>query len=312
MSDRKVWLTDTTLRDGEQGCGIALSIDDKVRLAQLLDEAGFYQIEAGIPAMGSCEKNAIERIMDVRKYAKITAWNRMRREDIAHSIDCAPDIIHISAPVSDLLVHAMLKKDRAWISKTLTDCVAYAQDKGFDVTAGFQDASRADVGFMASLACTMQRMGVKSVRLADTVGILTPLRARRLLERLTSETDLPFGIHAHNDLGMATAVAAEAVKGGAVYVDTTLFGIGERAGNCDSYKFMAYGQSRFQVKPDIAELSNLQSRAELILFRRERDNAWSQAKKEEMYEKVFEKLADHTDGIDGTGGACGLCACAGS
>lgn len=271
MSDRKVWLTDTTLRDGEQGCGIALSIDNKVGLARLLDEAGFYQIEAGIPAMGSGEKDAVQRIMSVRKHAKIAVWNRMRREDIAHSIDCTPDIIHISTPVSDLLVHAMLKKDRAWVSKTLTDCVAYAQDKGFDATVGFQDASRADVDFMASLACNIQRMGVKSVRLADTVGILTPLRARRLLERLTSETDLPFGIHAHNDLGMATAVSAEAVKGGAMYVDTTLFGIGERAGNCDSYSFLKYGQNQFQMKPHAAAIESLRRGAEHILFPRERN-----------------------------------------
>ena len=266
MNDRRVWLTDTTLRDGEQGSGYALSVYNKVRLAQLLDNGGFCVIEAGIPAMGSCEKDAIVRIMDVRKHAKIAVWNRMRREDIEHSIVCAPDVIHISAPVSDILVRAMLKKDRVWVANTLADCVGYARDKGFAVTVGFQDASRADTAFMASLVKDMQRMGVKAVRLADTVGLLTPLRARRLLERLTSETDMKLGIHTHNDLGMASAVAAEAVKGGAVYVDTTLFGIGERAGNCDSFKFMAYGKERLRLEPDAGKLEHLRGCAEQILF----------------------------------------------
>ncbi len=275
MSDRKVWLTDTTLRDGEQGCGIALSVDDKVLLARLLDEAGFFQIEAGIPAMGSCEKDAVCRIMDVRKRAKIVVWNRMRREDISHSIECLPDIIHISAPVSELLMGAMLKKDSAWVRNTLTACVAYARDRDFDVTVGFQDASRADTAYMASLANEMNGLGVKAIRLADTVGILTPARARRLLEKMSSETDMPFGIHTHNDLGMATAVAVEAVKGGAVYVDTTLFGIGERAGNCDSYKFIALGQNRFRIEPDLKELEVLRSSAESILFPDEKPNRWT-------------------------------------
>jgi homocitrate synthase NifV len=275
VSDKTIWLTDTTLRDGEQGCGIALGVDEKVRLAQLLDDAGFSIIEAGIPAMGVYEKDTVCRIMDIRKKAKIAVWNRMRREDITHSIDCAPDIIHISAPVSELLIYAMLKKDRAWVRKTLTDCVAYARDRDFDVTVGFQDASRADTAYMASLANEMNGLGVKAIRLADTVGILTPAQARRLLEKMSSETDMPFGIHTHNDLGMATAVAVEAVKGGAVYVDTTLFGIGERAGNCDSYKFIAHGQNRFRIEPDLKELEVLHSSAESILFPDEKPNRWT-------------------------------------
>lgn len=262
----QVLLTDTTLRDGEQRSGFAFSIEKKVKLARLLDQAGFCQIEAGIPAMGRCEKDAICRIMDVRTKAKIAVWNRMRREDIAHSLDCKPDIIHISAPVSDLLVETMLKKDLAWVKQTLTDCVAFAQDKGCEVSVGFQDVSRADPMFIASLAGSMRRLGVLSVRLADTVGTLTPMRARKLLAYLTEQTDIPFGIHTHNDLGMASAIAAEAVRGGAVFVDTTLFGIGERAGNCDSYRFASHLQHNYSTRPATANLKTLCADAKTILF----------------------------------------------
>ncbi len=261
-----VRLTDTTLRDGEQRSGFAMSIENKVKLARLLDQAGFCQIEAGIPAMGRCEKEAVCRIMDMRTKAKIVVWNRMRREDIAHSFDCAPDIIHISAPVSDLLIETLLKKDRAWVRKMLSDCVTFAQNKGFNVSVGFQDVSRANPEFVALLAGDMRRFGVLSVRLADTVGTLTPLRARKLLEYLTEQTDIPFGIHTHNDLGMAVAIAAEAVNGGAVYVDTTLFGIGERAGNCDSYRFASHVQHNFISQPAAVVLESLRASAKPILL----------------------------------------------
>lgn len=262
----QVLLTDTTLRDGEQRSGFALNIQNKVKLARLLDQAGFFQIEAGIPAMGRCEKDVICRIMDLRTKAKIAVWNRMRREDIVHSLDCKPDIIHISAPVSDLLVNTMLRKDRTWVKQTLTECVAFAQDKGCIVTVGFQDVSRADPMFIASLAGSMRRLGVLSVRLADTVGTLTPMRARKLLAYLTEQTDIPFGIHTHNDLGMASAIAAEAVRGGAVAVDTTLFGFGERAGNCDSYKFASHVQPNYSTEPAAADLKALHAKANTILF----------------------------------------------
>lgn len=278
MMNRKVFLTDTTLRDGEQGCGFALKADDKLTLAMLLDDAGFYQIEAGIPAMGNCEKDAICRIMDARKRSKIAVWNRMRKEDINHSFDCRPDIIHISAPVSDIMIHALLKKDSAWVIKTLKDCVSYARDKGYAVTVGFQDASRADAAFMALLTQEMQPLDVQSVRLADTVGILTPLRTRRMVRFLTEQTDIPLGIHTHNDLGMALAVAAEAVRAGVRFVDTTLFGIGERAGNCDSYKFAACGQSRFNMSPMLKDNQVPTARAKHILFPNGGEEKWALVK----------------------------------
>ena len=298
MTKPQVFLTDTTLRDGEQGCGFALRTQEKIALATLLDDTGFCVIEAGIPAMGSCEKDAVCGIMAVRQRAKIAVWNRMRREDIAHSFDCAPDIIHISAPVSDILVNAMLKKDRAWVKATLRDCVGYAREKGYAVTVGFQDASRADLGFMAELTAELKRLGVSSIRLADTAGILTPMRARALLESLTDNTDLPIGIHTHNDLGMAVAVAAEAVKAGARFVDTTLFGIGERAGNCDSYKFAAYGKGLFSFSPKLEDLPGLKARAQNILFPNGGKEEWGCFRKGEGHtEEAINKRCGFDAGI---------------
>ena len=104
-------LTDTTLRDGDQSPGICLTQDHKKKTGtSFWDQLGYYQIEAGIPAMGIFEKQWICEIIDQRKNAKISVWNRMNMRDIKHSFDCHPDVIHISIPVSDRLIYTMLRK----------------------------------------------------------------------------------------------------------------------------------------------------------------------------------------------------------
>ncbi|MBR0597727.1 homocitrate synthase [Sinanaerobacter chloroacetimidivorans] len=243
------YLTDTTLRDGEQSPGVSLDRNRKKKLAVLLDQMGFYQIEAGIPAMGSFEKDVICEIMALRKKAKIAVWNRMNIEDIKHSFDCHPDIIHISIPVSDIMISTMLGQNRSWVANTMEACVAYAKEKEYEVSVGFQDASRANLPFMISLADSLSRLEISSIRLADTVGVLTPSRARHLIKSLKDHTEILLGIHTHNDLGMAEAIALEAAKAGAELIDTTLLGVGERAGNCDSFIFSKAADSLFDLHP---------------------------------------------------------------
>lgn len=276
MNSKEIYLCDTTLRDGEQSCGFAFPPNIKIRLARLLDDAGVYQIEAGIPAMGNCEKDAICGIMDVRKKARIAVWSRMRKEDIVNAFDCRPDIIHISAPVSDIMIKTMLHKDRSWVVQTLKDCVAQAREKGYEVSVGFQDASRSDMAFMIRLARMVSRLGAQILRLADTVGILTPLRCREMMKMLSEETDMALGIHTHNDLGMADAVALEAVRGGAVLVDATLFGIGERAGNCHLQRFAAGASQCFDIKPDREQLARLDAESMRLLLAQHGMSRWMQ------------------------------------
>lgn len=249
-----LYLTDTTLRDGEQSPGLVLDRTAKTEIAALLDGLGFYQIEAGIPAMGSFEKDTLCQIMDLRKNAKISVWNRMNPEDIKHSFDCRPDVIHISAPVSDMLISSLLRENRAWLTNMLKACIFLAKNMGYEVTVGFQDASRAELSFMIALVQSLSNMGISSIRLADTVGVLTPSSARLMVRSIKENTNLPIGIHTHNDLGMAEAVALEAAKAGAAFIDTTLFGIGERAGNCNSFVFSNAADPLFHVLPSYRAL----------------------------------------------------------
>ena len=166
-------IVDTTLRDGEQTPGIALSRDKKCYLARQIDELGVYQIEAGIPAMGGDEKEAVNEIANMRLNAKISAWNRMCIRDITHSVDCNPDIIHISVPISEIQIKHKLKRDIKWVYRNMLECVNYSLSMGFETTVGFEDASRADIHNIISFTKAVMALGVKRIRYADTVGILT-------------------------------------------------------------------------------------------------------------------------------------------
>ncbi|MHB8062020.1 MAG: beta/alpha barrel domain-containing protein [Ruminiclostridium sp.] len=266
MKEKK-HLIDTTLRDGEQSPGFAFNIDEKVMLAQLLDRAGIYQVEAGVPAMGKYEKDTICKIMDNRNKVRISTWNRMKKEDIEHSFDCCPDIIHISAPVSYVHIYSKLKKNKIWLLKNLQECVSMAIDKGYTVTVGLEDASRADITFIISIANILKDMGVANIRFADTVGVLTPSRTYQSINEIISNSGIPIGIHAHNDFGMAVANSLEAAKAGAKFIDTTLFGIGERAGNCDLNQFITAAEKLFDIRPSRIDANALKENAKGILFK---------------------------------------------
>jgi homocitrate synthase NifV len=252
------YIVDTTMRDGEQTPGIAMSMEQKLLIAQILDGAGIYQIEAGIPAVGSLEIDTIRAIMDIRKMSKISVWNRLVLEDIKKSVACAPDIIHISIPVSYVLIYSKLNKNKTWIYKNLSSCVDYARSRGFEVTVGFEDASRADITFMASLARQLKDMGVSRIRFADTVGVLSPSRTYQAVREIIDYTGVDVELHAHNDLGMAVANSILGAQAGAKFIDTTILGLGERSGNCDFYKLIHAAYDLFDMNISRYEAGRLQ------------------------------------------------------
>lgn len=240
------YIVDTTLRDGEQSPGIALRIEDKVRIAKLLEELGVYEIEAGVPILSEAEEESIYRIIENRKKTRISVWSRMNISDVKRSITCKPDILHIGAPVSYVQIYSKLKKNKGWVIKNLLECVDAAKSRDIDVTVGLEDASRSDIGFMLSMIKELKRAGVDIIRIADTVGVLTPSRTKELVDTILSNTGMEIEMHVHNDLGMAVANSIIGAKAGAKYIDCTLFGIGERTGNCNLYDFVSAADSIFE------------------------------------------------------------------
>lgn len=243
-------IVDTTLRDGEQKAGIALSTREKVQVAKMLDSLRIYQIEAGIPAMGGSEKKGIEKIVQLGLKSRISTWNRMNTDDIRHSMDCEAAVIHISVPVSDIHIRSKLGKDRNWVLDNMKRCVGFARDKGFEVTIGMEDASRADFEFIIRFVNEAMDQGIQRIRYADTVGILHRDRISKEIGRLR-ESRIAIEMHAHNDLGMAVANSIAAAKAGAEFVDCTIGGIGERAGNCNYLQFITAAKECFGMYQDM-------------------------------------------------------------
>lgn len=257
----EIRIVDTTLRDGEQKAGVALKLEDKIEIAKILNELGVFQIEAGIPSMGGDEKKSLQKIVELNLKSKISAWNRMSIKDIEQSVDCDVDIIHISVPASDIQISSKLKKSRSWVIDNMRRCVSYAKEKGFEVTLGLEDASRADFRFLIDICNKGLEEGASRIRYADTVGVLYPTRIYKEIEKLKNEVNVELEIHAHNDFGMALANSIAAAKAGASYIDCTFGGIGERAGNCNYSNFITASKDIFFINNvDLGLLYNAERR----------------------------------------------------
>jgi homocitrate synthase NifV len=225
------YFIDTTLRDGEQAPGVVFSLQEKIRIAELLDKIGIPEIEIGTPAMGDKEISDIRQICKTGFGFKTLAWCRANLIDIEKAALAGTDGIHLSFPVSPILMDSMNKKPE-WVLNQLKEMIRVASDLFGYVTIGAQDASRAETGFLQDYISTAASTGVSRIRLADTVGILHPITTFELVSQLKPIAgNIPIEIHAHNDLGMATANTVAAFMAGAECLSTTVNGLGERAGN---------------------------------------------------------------------------------
>lgn len=267
---KNIKIVDTTLRDGEQCPGIIFSPEAKVKLALLLDEIGVYEIEVGIFDRKTEGREYLKEIMKRKKQAKISLWSRLQPKDVEEACKQNPDIIHIAAPVSYVQIYSKLKKNKAWVEKQLIECMKIAHDYDVEVTLGFEDSSRSDVGFMIKLALLAEQLGVTTLRVADTVGIFDPIRAGKVVADIRSRSTLHIEAHEHNDFGMAVANSIEMAHQGADMIDCTLFGIGERTGNCNMYDFVRVCENKYDIdvnKKDVLEAMELFS--ELVNAKKE-------------------------------------------
>jgi homocitrate synthase NifV len=231
MMDRAPIIVDTTLRDGEQAPGVSFTRAQKLTLVEALVSAGVPEIEAGIPAMGTGERDCFRELAERAGSRPAIAWNRMKLADIEASIGAGARVVHLSIPVSDLMLGEKLLRDRPWALRETAALTAFCRDQGLRVYIGAEDASRADPAFLAELAATAREAGAERLRVADTVGCQTPAMVGRMIGDLVRQLDIDIEYHGHNDFGLATANALAALEAGAKAVSCTIGGLGERAGN---------------------------------------------------------------------------------
>lgn len=236
-----VLFSDTTLRDGEQMPGATLDPDDKLRIAMALEEAGVHSLDAGFPASSPADVEAIRKMVGVVKRPVLTALCRTVRGDVDaadEALDGNPTNkrgVSLFCGTSPLHRQHKLQKSETEVLKIITDSVAYASEKFEIVAFSPEDASRTEVPYLCQCYREAIDAGATTIGFPDTVGILTPEKARDFIRAI--QDNVPnlnkalLAVHFHNDLGLAVANTLACVAEGANVVQCTINGIGERAGN---------------------------------------------------------------------------------
>ncbi len=262
---RTIRFYDTTLRDGEQTVGVIFSPQQKLEIAKKLDELGVGRIEAGFPKVSSEDGEAISLILKAGlKHSEVWGFARATRGDVEELARLGLQAAVIEIPTSDIKLKAYgLTRDEA--IRRATEAVGYASQSGIRVAFFGVDGTRADLDFLMRIYSEAVSAGAKEVVLVDTIGVCTPEAAEFLVSWTRGHIgdEIPIHWHGHNDFGLATAIAIAAVRGGATWVQGTINGMGERAGNADIAEVALALQCLYDVPVEM-KLERIREVSELV------------------------------------------------
>ncbi len=236
---KRIYIFDTTLRDGEQSPGISLNINEKLQIAKQLEQLGVDIIEAGFPVASNGDFEGVKAIATNIRNSTVAALARTVRQDVDRAWEAlkyaAQPRIHTFIATSDIHMKYKLKMERSEVLEKAIETVSYARSLCPEVEFSPEDSTRTDVEFLYRILEAVIKAGARVVNIPDTVGYLTPAEIGRLIcgirNNVSNIDKAIISVHCHNDLGMAVANTLSAIENGAGQVECTVNGLGERAGN---------------------------------------------------------------------------------
>ncbi len=255
LKQPRVYIFDTTLRDGEQSPGCSMTVPEKLRLAAKLVELGVDILEAGFPIASDGDFEAVRKVSQEFPWVQVAALARSTKLDVeraAAALDKAKrPRIHTFIATSDIHLQYKLKKSREQVLEDAVRSVELARKYVDDVEFSAEDATRTDMDYLEQISRAVVAAGARTVNLPDTVGFSVPEdyaeRIRHIVKVLGDSAIV--SVHCHDDLGLAVANSLAAVKAGARQVECTINGIGERAGNCSLEEIVMVMKTRNDFYP---------------------------------------------------------------
>lgn len=247
----RIKILDTTLRDGEQTPNVALSREDKLKIAQALDELGVDIIEAGFPINSEGEADAVKKIAGAGLRAEVCALCRATKDDIDAALRCDVDSVHIFLATSKVHLEKKLKITQDEARDKAEAAVRYAKDHGLIAEFSCEDGTRTSLEFLNVVHKAVEDAGVDRIDIPDTVGVMTPTAMTQFVAEIRRNTKVPLAVHCHDDFGLSVANSLAGVLGGAEEVHATVNGLGERAGNAALEEIVLGLQAFYNVKTNI-------------------------------------------------------------
>ncbi|MBI5084496.1 MAG: 2-isopropylmalate synthase [Acidobacteria bacterium] len=238
QNGQRVYIFDTTLRDGEQSPGCSMTVPEKLRMANKLAELGVDILEAGFPIASEGDYQAVRVISTELPWVRVAALSRACKMDVERAASALEPAhrprIHTFIATSDIHLKYKLKKSRQQVLDEACAAVELARKFTEDVEFSAEDATRTDPDFLEQVTLAVVAAGAGTVNLPDTVGYSVPEEHAELIGRMARAVgdSAIISVHCHDDLGLATANSLAAVSAGARQIECTINGIGERAGNC--------------------------------------------------------------------------------
>ena len=262
LSD-EIYFFDTTLRDGEQTPGVALTVDEKIQIAQKLNDLGVDKIEAGFPVASKGELESCKIISSLDLDSKVVGLSRCVKNDIDSVLDADLDYAHIFIGTSPLHRDYKLKMSKDSIISTAVEAVLYAKDHGLSVEFSAEDATRTEKEFLFEFYREIIDCDVDFINIPDTVGILTPIMTKELISYMKNCFKTPLSVHFHNDFGLATANTLTAIECGANQAHVTVNGMGERTGNCSLEELAVILHAAYEINLNL-DISQLYSLSDFV------------------------------------------------